>query len=114
MSGTGSCTAPRARARGRRAAARAPARRPAGRATRPSWALMACATICPSCSRLIRLAVGVLALKNAVQLVVMALTSAALPADEAGAEEAGEVAGEVAGAELAGGAEFAADPPPPL
>src|ERR1700744_2419494 len=81
----------------------------------PSWALMALASACPSCSRLTRLAVGVLASKNAVQLAVMALTSAELPDDVAGADEAGEVAGEVAGADEAdAGAEFPDDPPPPL
>jgi hypothetical protein len=51
--------------------------------------LMIEAKVAPSCSKLIRVAVGVFALKKAVQLAVIFWTAALLVAEEAEADEAG-------------------------
>jgi hypothetical protein len=55
----------------------------------PAWALMIEAKVAPSCSKLIRVAVGVFALKKAVQLAVIFWTAALPVAEEAEADEAG-------------------------
>ena len=72
---------------------------------------IAAANAVPSCSRVTRCDVGVLALKNFSQFAVICATAAELPeaeaGDDAGAEEAGaDVAGaDVAGADVVAGAD---------